>query len=143
MDDNPFRDIEEALGAVLHLMASSEPHAGQTLRRLHERVLPPVVTRQFRLVRNDRGEAIAFASWAMASDEVEKKMTEGGEGLMPSEWQSGETAMLMDVVCKDQDFARSIVARLKREVFPNRVFKVLRKGPQDSKPTWREVGAGG
>lgn len=140
---NPFLKIEADLGAVINLMAASKRHADRPLRDLHRTLLPAIATRQFRLVRDDDGQPVAYLSWANVSPEVEEKLQKGDAKLLPSEWRSGKTGMLIDLVCESQDMARAMVDRLKREVFPNTVFKARRKGPNEPAPTWKEITAPG
>lgn len=139
-NENPFHVVEADIGAVLNLMATSKWHAARSLKDLHLHLLPAIVTRQFRLVRNAEKRPVAFLSWACVSPEVGRRLQEDEDmKLLPSEWRSGDTAMLIDLVCDDQKMVSEMVARLKREVFPRTVLKVRRKGPGESKPTWREV----
>ena len=136
---DPYKPIEEILGAVLNLMATSGPYANRTLKDLHEQVLPPVVSGQYRLVRNPEGEAVAYASWARVSPEVERKIVEDKASLKPSEWQSGDIAVLIDLVSENLDLAQSMVMRLKRELFRDTTFKALRTNPKNKTTDWAEV----
>ncbi len=138
--NDPYAPIERALGAVLHLMAQNAQCSGKSLNELYQRVLPAIVTKQFRLVRNDDEEVIAYASWALASPETEKKIIEGQEALRPSDWQSGTSAFLIDLVSLDPKLSAGFVHRLKKEVFPDTVFKAQRAVRGESaNPEWIEV----
>ena len=136
---NPYKDIEGALGAVLNLMATDPSYASRTLKDLHGRVLPPIVSRQHRLVRNSDGEAMAYASWARVSGKMERKITAEQERIRPSEWQSGETALLIDLAASDRKTAQSMLGRMKRELFPGVAFKARRVDPGNKTAVWAEI----
>lgn len=123
--ENPYAHLEESLGAIVNLMAAHPHYAGKTLKDIHERVLPPLAARQFRLVRNEDGEAVAYLSWAMVSDGVEKLIGKKNRPPRPSDWQSGETGLLIDVVCADSRMAQQMIRRLKAEVFADKTLKAL------------------
>ena len=123
--ENPYARWEESLGAIVNLMAAHPRYAGKTLKDIHERVLPPLAARQFRLVRQESGEAVAYLSWAMVSEGVEKLIGKKNRTPRPSDWQSGETGLLMDVVCADARMAQQMIRRLKEEVFAGKTLKAL------------------
>ena len=139
-DSGPYGPIEGALGAILHVLAQDPASSGRKLDELHRSLLPAIATRQFRIIRGDDGAAVAYATWALVSAEVEAKIVEGKEPLAPSDWQSGATAMLIDLISLDPKLAGKIVAKLKREVFPATIFKARKlSGNASSEPVWVEV----
>ena len=138
--DDPFAQIERALGAAFHLMAQDPGCAGKKLDELYRSVLPAIVTKQFRMVRNDQGEIVAYASWALVSPEAEKKATESEDPIALADWQSGKTALLVDLVCLDRKIAGEFVRRLKKEVFPDTIFKARKASRNGNEtPQWAEV----
>jgi len=136
---NPFKPVEEALGAVFNLLARHHPHSGRPLGKIHGHILSPIALGQYRLVRNQDGEAVGYASWAKVSPEAERKYVEGQGRPEPSEWQCGDVALLIDLVADDPKIAQSMVWRLKRDLFADAVFKSRGVNPKNGKTEWMEV----
>ena len=100
--------------SAVWLMMASPKHRHLFLEDLQWRLIPPLMLRQFRLFQKDN-KPIAFATWALLSDEVAARLGDtGGNGdggnsgegdtprsdirLRPAEWRSGTRPILVDVV---------------------------------------------
>lgn len=138
-NENPYARVEEALGAVFNLMAAHPGYAGKTAKEIHERVLPAIATRQYRLVRKESGEAVAFLSWAFVSERVERRLAVKNKVPRPSDWQSGKTGLLMDVVAANPQMAHQMIKRLKADVFPDKRLKAFAMRRGANKAELKEV----
>lgn len=129
MTEDPFaaakNDLNKALGMLVALMAKTPGWAEKSAKDIYERNLPPLAARQFRLAVDSEGEAVSYISWALASKAVEEKAARR-DALAASDWQSGDTGLVVDVVCADAKAATRLVAALKQEVFADRTLKALR-----------------
>lgn len=65
-----------ALGEIVSLLVQSPAHRHLFLVDLEWLVVPPVMLRQFPLFRQGP-RPIAYASWAMVNEEVEKRLVSG------------------------------------------------------------------
>lgn len=136
----PFAHIELVLGTAFNLMARDPNYARRAVGGVHQLLVPAIATEQYQIVRAESGEAVAFATWALASDEVERKLAEGTGRLVPSDWQSGNVALLIDLIAPNRRWCPALVSRLKEERFPDTVFK--ERWARESDPRfweWREV----
>ena len=120
-----YHDLETALGQAVQVLAQSPLYVEKPLKEIYERLLPALVTRQYRILRNKEGQSVAYISWALVSEEVERKL-EAGDDLSLSDWQSGTIGMLMDVVAKSAPANNLLVDRLKVEMFKGKSLKAMR-----------------
>lgn len=127
----------EVLGEIAGLMMQSPGHRHFFLADLEWLVIPAVLTRQFVIYRKQRAP-VAYASWALVSEEVEKRLMAGERRLAPGEWRSGDRLWLIDLVAPFGGTER-IVADLRARVLTSREVKTLRPGPGGGSPvveTW-------
>ncbi len=114
------------VGQVCGLMTVSPAHKHLFIADLEWALMPPVLLRQFSMVRqNDR--LAAFVSWASVSDEVNARLKQGVTRLKPADWRSGSHLWIIDVIAP---FGRrdEIVAQVRETVFAGKVVKVLAPG---------------
>ncbi|MGE5506576.1 MAG: toxin-activating lysine-acyltransferase [Actinomycetota bacterium] len=116
--------LSAVLGEVVSLLMMHASHKHLFLTDLEWLVLPPLVLRQFRLWRQE-DRPMAFASWALLSEEAEGRLMSGVRRLKPADWNGGDRAWLVDVVAPNQDVAQKMVAELKSVVFKDRPLKAL------------------
>lgn len=115
----------QVLGDALWLMSQSAAHKHLFLADIDWLVMPPILTRQFRLFKvGDR--PYAFVSWASLSAEVATRITGGSPRLSPGEWKSGDQAWLIDVVAPFGG-AEGVLKELKAKVFADRPLMTLRR----------------
>lgn len=86
-----------AFGQVVWLMNRSRLHRHLPLSDLDWRVRAPLALKQYRVFRV-RGRAVAFVSWAFASDEVARRLQTSSPQLQPSDWRSGQRPVVVDMV---------------------------------------------
>lgn len=116
----PVLSPAQILGEAVFLFMSSPSHRHLFLADLEWRVTPAILRRQFKMFRLKR-QPVAFASWAMVSDGVIERLKRQEEfRLGHGDWQSGDTALLVDIVAPHggvADFAalcaRDLAAREK------------------------------
>lgn len=90
-------EFAKALGLATWLMSMSKEHKDLPLTVLEKRLLPPILLKQFRLIRKD-GAPVAFLTWAEVSDALKAKAENVDEVLPLPEWRSGSNFVLMDCV---------------------------------------------
>ena len=92
------QEFVRLLGEVSWLMTRSPTHKFAFLTDLEWLVMPPLAMGQARLYRNDKGDPIAFASWALVSDEVDQRLTNRNGKLRPADWRSGPHPWIIDLI---------------------------------------------
>ncbi len=138
-EHDPMKRVHEQVGVVIQLMANTHSHAAKPVRDCYDLVLVPVATRQFRLLHDEQQEVVAYAAWAKVSPQVETKITTGTGRIMPSDWQSGDIVLLMELVARDPKLRHPFVLQLKRELFPDSTFKARRRNADTQKVEWEEI----
>jgi len=124
-----------ALGEVVSLLVQSPGHRHLFLTDLEWLVVPPIMLRQFALFRQGP-RPIAYASWAMVNEEVEKRLMAGQPRLAPAEWRSGDRVWLIDLVAPFGGADR-LFGELRSRVLAGREVKAMRSGPEGRKvETW-------
>lgn len=128
----------ELLGDIAWLMTQSAAHKHLFISDIEWLVMPPILTRQFRLVRQG-AQPVAYVSWAMLNAKLEARFVEGNTRLRPSDWKSGDRAWIVDIV---SPFGPSdqLLARIKAELFPMQPLRVLRRAPDGSGFQAAEIG---
>ena len=116
--------LDQVLGQVARLMAASPSHRHHFLSDLEWLVMPPLALGQARLIRDDKGNPLAFACWALVSEAVEKRLEAGHPRLAPQEWRSGDRLWLIDVVAPEPALP-TVLATLQKEVFKGAEVKTL------------------
>lgn len=96
-EPQPAAGPAQVLGEIVFLAMKSPEHRARTLAELEQAILPAVMLRQFRLWRN-HDQPIAFAAWALASEEVAARIAAGERALSPAEWRSGDTFVIVDLI---------------------------------------------
>ncbi len=126
----------EVVNQVLGLMLLSPAHKHLFIADLEWLVLPPVMARQFRLFRKD-GRVIAYASWALLTEEAETRFSDGGtrgvRRLAPADWTAGDRLWLVDVIAPFGG-ADGVIKELREKVFAGRKIKTLQPAPDGSGP---------
>lgn len=127
----------EILGDVAWLMIQSPSHRNLFVSDLEWMLLPPILAGQFRLVRQGP-KPLAFISWAMFSEATEKAYCDGKVRLRPPDWTSGDRPWIVELI---SPFAppKSLMDRIKKDVFPDRPLKVLARGPDGKSYAPREI----
>ena len=127
-------ELNKSFGMLLQLMAKTPGWAQRNAKDIYEKTLPPLLTKQFRFAVNDEGDAVSFISWALISSEVESKVA-NKEHLALSDWQSGDTGLVVDVVCPNPQTATALIGKLKRELFIDKTLKAMRMGKDGAELT--------
>lgn len=119
---------DEVLGDVVWLMTQSHSHKHLFIADLEWLVLPPVMLRQFRLVRQG-GRPFAFISWATVSEEVEARLSKGKMRMSPAEWRCGEIAWIIDLIAPFGGGEQAL-KEVRERVLPGRKVKTLKVAPE-------------
>src|SRR2546428_5155381 len=90
-------DQASLLGQVAWLMMQSPVHRHLFLADLEYRVAPPLMLQQFRLYRRDN-VPVAFVSWALLTEEVEKRVQSGAWRLQRADWRAGDRLRVVGLV---------------------------------------------
>src|SRR2546430_14751856 len=151
MNDQPARvqagaaattrpDQASLFGQVAWLMMQSPVHRHLFLADLEYRVAPPLMLQQFRLYRRDN-VPVAFVSWALLTEEVEKRVQSGAWRLQRADWRSGDRLWVVDLVTPHGGVG-GVLKDLPGKVFPGCGFKIGRLPVNARAPTPYE-GKGG
>lgn len=111
------------LGPVTWLMMSSAATRNTLLSELEWRVLPPLVLDQAKLYFRD-ASPLAYASWAMLSDDAAQRYRQAPHHLAASDWQSGSQIWLVDILAPFGG-AQQILTDLRESVFKGREVRQL------------------
>ncbi len=126
----------EVLGDVVWLMTQSLNHKHMFIADLEWLVMPPVMLRQFRLVRG-KDKPQAFVTWAMLNEEAEQRLMAGHTRLKPSDWNAGDRAWIVDLIAPFGG-QEAVLKEIKQRLFADKPLKLLQPG-KDGKPVAGEV----
>ena len=132
------QEFVKLLGEVCWLMSRATHRRHAFMADLEWLVMPALALAQARLYRNDKGDPIAFVSWATVSDEVNERLKSGVARLAPPEWRSGPHLWVFDIVTPFGG-AKETLDALAKTVFEGKNVAVL---PLGGKPL-SEILAGG
>jgi cytolysin-activating lysine-acyltransferase len=89
--------LNRVLGEAVSLMVAMPRYQEWRIADLKARILPPIALRQCKIFRQ-KGFPVAFVSWALLSEEIEKRFETNPElPLSPREWRSGSRLRIVDV----------------------------------------------
>jgi len=114
----------EIFGQAAWLMMMSQTHKHLFLGDMEWLLTPPIMLKQFRIWRNNN-IPFAFASWAYLNEDSIQRLKSGNRRLSPADWNNGEEAWLIDMVCPHGDPER-VLQDLKENVFADRTLMTLR-----------------
>ena len=124
------KDTLAAIGAGVLLMGSTPTHKHFFLTDLEWALNPAIVLGQYKLWT--KGPApIALATWAFLGPEAEARIVEQGvRKLAPTDWKSGETLWLMDLIAPMQN-QETLLTELRSQhpAFQGKKIKTLRPAP--------------
>ena len=119
-----FIAIESTLGAVSILSMRSQSHKYIFAGDYEWLFLPAISLKQFVLFRSAKNEPIAFVSWALVNDEVEKRISFGITKLQPKDWNSGDKIYIMDIISPFTS-QREVLIQLNENQLKDKEVKVL------------------
>lgn len=93
---NPAQ-IGLTLGAAAWLMTQSSADRGLYISDLDWLVLPPVMLGQTRIYHKNE-TPLAYVSWALVSEEVERRLASGNVRMSDHEWKSGDRPWLIHLI---------------------------------------------
>lgn len=119
----------EVLGQITWLMLNSQQHRHVFLADYEWLILPAVLRKQFRLIRQDE-KPVAVVLWAYMSEEAEQRMLSGTRKLAPTEWASKDGApWIFDVIAPFGGHEHAIQGVID-SVFAGREVKMLAVDPE-------------
>jgi cytolysin-activating lysine-acyltransferase len=107
-------------------MTRSMTHRHIFIADLEWMVLPPIEFGQFRMYRRE-GMPVAFATWALVSEETEKRLASGMARLAPTEWRNGDRLWLVELLAPFGN-TDAVLEDLKKTAFAGKTFKLHRRG---------------
>lgn len=90
--------LEMTIGAAILLVTKSESHKYFFSSELETKIIAPILSKQFLLMRSEKNEPIAFVTFADVDEEVEKRLFSGNIKLKPQDWKSGKNSYIIDIV---------------------------------------------
>jgi len=120
-------DLALMMGQIVGLMARSPDHKHLFLADLEWRVLPPMLLRQCRVIHK-AGLPVAFVSWALLSEEVEKRFLATPElRLKPEDWKSGDRPWIVDLIAP-RGGEKDVLDLVSRKALGGRAIKARQRG---------------
>jgi len=100
------RLISAKFGNMIAILMQSKVHQDMRLSQLHDRIVAPLLSNQFRIAEaqsKEGGEIIpvALLMWARVSDEVHERLKNNLDApieLARDEWSSGENYWIVDAI---------------------------------------------
>jgi cytolysin-activating lysine-acyltransferase len=119
----------EVLGQITWLMLNSHQHRHLFMTDYEWLILPAVLRKQFRLIRQDE-KPVAVVLWAYLGEEAEERMLQGTRKLAPHEWavKDGQP-WIFDVIAPFGGHDRAIEGVV-NSVFAGREVKMLAVDPK-------------
>jgi cytolysin-activating lysine-acyltransferase len=91
------RAMNQILGEAVSLMLPMPKYQDWRIADLKARLLPPITLQQCKIFRH-KGFPVAFVSWALVNEDIEKRLQQSPElPLGPREWRSGPKLCFMDI----------------------------------------------
>ena len=119
----------EVLGQITWLMLNSQQHRHLFLTDYEWLILPAVLRKQFRLIRQDE-KPVAVVLWAFLGEEAEQRMLLGIRKLAPTEWASQDgQPWIFDVIAPFGGHENAIQGVID-SVFAGREVKLLAVDPE-------------
>jgi cytolysin-activating lysine-acyltransferase len=93
----PPKTVAQVLGEITWLMTQSPRHKAVPLGDLEWLLMPAILLRQFRIFYKGE-QPVGVALWALADDEVAKRIDAGDTRLTAVEWKSGTKLRIVDII---------------------------------------------
>jgi cytolysin-activating lysine-acyltransferase len=93
----PPKTVSQVLGEITWLMTQSPRHKAIPLGDLEWLLMPAILLRQFRVFYKGE-QPVGIALWALADDLVAKRIDAGDNRLSATEWKSGTSLRIIDIV---------------------------------------------
>lgn len=123
-------DPYAAIGQMVWLASFAENYRSFSVERLMSALVVPVELNQFRIYSSAEGRPLAFVTWALLSEEAERRHLSANNGahipiVRMEDWRSGDRFWFIDLVAPF-GHARQVASDLRRNVFPGRSARALR-----------------
>lgn len=119
-----FLSFESTVGAAMLLALKSQSHKYFFISDMEWLILPPIGLNQFKLIRSEKNEPIAFIAWAKITPEVEERLLKGTIKLSPKEWNSGDRLWIIYMIAPFGG-TKPILKKLSETVFKDQDIKLL------------------
>lgn len=110
-------------GPVVWLYTQAPAYRHLFLGDLEWRLLPALSLGQCKLYMKDKAP-LAFVSWARVNSEVDERLAAGQVRLAPSDWKSGDTFWIIDLIAPFGG-AESVLKDLRENVLSGKEVKYL------------------
>ncbi len=110
------RLIAAKFGDMVTILMQSKHHQDLRLADLRNRIVPPLLNKQYRVTEAGKGDTgvsvpAALILWARVSDSVHERLKAGINApfdLTSDEWQSGENYWIIDIVGEQRCLAQGL-----------------------------------
>lgn len=120
-----LHNLQRGVGEVCLLMAGHPLYKDMFLGDLRRAVVMPVLLNQYRIVRNAQDRTLGFISWARVDETVHKRLMNGVLKLQDKDWQSGNFAVVMDIVSPGTEAGARMLKEVKKELFAEETLWVV------------------
>jgi len=127
-----IRQVDVVLGQIVSVFLRSPRHKTYPLADFEWRVLPAIISGQFRVVQaqqSDVATPVGVALWASVSPAVDLRLSDLSAPLRlnPDEWRSGEIPWLIELVA-DTKVQQALMKHLGETVFKGKGIKMRVQG---------------
>ena len=127
-----IRQVDVVLGQIISVFLRSPRHKTYPLTDFEWRVLPAIISGQFRVVQaqqSDVATPVGVALWASVSPAVDLRLSDLSAPLRlnPDEWRSGEIPWLIELVA-DTKVQQALLKHLGETVFKGKGIKMRVQG---------------
>ena len=102
-DDFSKKTVADVLGQIVWLMTQSKEHRGLFLSDLEWAIMPPILSKQFKLYYHE-GQPKGAVFWAMVDEETKERLDgTANPKLRLAEWRSGDIPYVVDAIAPTGD----------------------------------------
>ena len=120
------------LGYIAGLFSNSKYYVKTSIGHFMASVIPALRFNQFKIFFNGF-RPVAYASWALLSDEIQEKYKNGNYPLVMNDWKSGENLWLVEFIApysqKDRD---AVIKNLQEKIFVNKTINIITRNEDGS-----------
>ena len=116
--------FERTVGEVLLFLGMHPLYEQMFLEEIGTQLLPSILLRQFRVLRDENGITMGYVSWARTDKKTRQSML-AGEELTEGSWQSGDDVVIVHAAGPTLGSGKKLLDKVKEEVFAGEEVRML------------------